>query len=99
MSDTTETVLGCAGILKNAVGVIGIIVIIGLCIIPVIKVLMLMIGYYITSGVCELIADKKIVQVISQMGDTFKILLAILFTVVMMLIIGFTIILKLTAVI
>ena len=58
-----------------------------------------MVGYYITSGVCELVADKKIVQVISQMGDTFKILFAILSTVIVMLIIGFTIILKLTAVI
>lgn len=98
LSDTTETVLGCAVILKNSIGIIGIIVIIGICIVPLLKILLFMIGYYITGGLCEIVADEKIVKVITQMGDTFKILLGMLLAVMAMLIIGSTIIVKVTSV-
>lgn len=98
LSDTTETVLGCAVILKNSIGIIGIIVIIGICIIPIVKILLFMIGYYITGGLCEIVADEKVVKVITQMGDTFKILLGMLLAVMTMLIIGSTIIIKVTSV-
>lgn len=97
LSDTTETVLGCAVILKNSVGIIGIIVIIGITIIPLIKILSIMISFYLASGICQLVADEKIVKVLSQMGDTFKILLGMLAAVTAMLIIGTSIVIKITA--
>jgi len=37
LGDAVDSVLGCGVILKNALGVVGIIVIIGICIIPVVK--------------------------------------------------------------
>ena len=43
LSDTTETLLSCAALIKNSVGVIGIIVICGVCIIPLIKIFLYMI--------------------------------------------------------
>ena len=43
--------------------------------------------------------NKKITKIITQMGDTFKILLAMLFSVMTMLIIGATIIIKVTLVV
>lgn len=46
-----------------------------------------------------MIADEKITKIITQMGDTFKILLAMLFSVMTMLIIGATIIIKVTLVV
>lgn len=97
LSDTTETVLGCAVILKNSVGIIGIIVIIGITIIPIIKIIFMMLGFYITGAVCEMVADEKIVKLLSQMGDTFKILLGMLAAVTAMLVIGTSIIIKTTA--
>ncbi|MBR3249613.1 MAG: hypothetical protein IKF83_02820 [Clostridia bacterium] len=35
--DAVDTVLGCGVILKNAVGMVGVIIIIGICIMPIIK--------------------------------------------------------------
>ena len=57
---------------------------------------MLMITYYIGSAICEPIADEKIVKLLGQMGDTFKVLLAILCSLSVMLIIGTTLVMKIS---
>ena len=96
LGDAVDTVIGYASILKNAVGVIGVIVIIGICIKPIIQLVLLMITYYLGASLCEPIADEKIVKLLSQMGDTFKILLAILCSLSVMLIIGVTLVMKIS---
>ena len=94
LGDATDAVIGCAGILKNAVGFVGILVIIGICIVPIIKLALLSFTYYITSCVCQPIADEKVIGLLDSIGDTFKILLGIIFCVSVMLIIGLTIVMK-----
>lgn len=96
LGDAVDTVIGCTSILKNAVGVVGVIVIIGICITPIIKLVLMMATYYIGSAICEPIADEKIVKLLSQMGDTFKVLLAILCSLSVMLIIGTTLVMKIS---
>lgn len=96
LGDAVETVLGCAGILKNAVGVVGVIIIIGICIVPIIKLSVLTMLYYLAAAICQPIADTKIMKLLEQMGDTFKILLAILCSVAVMLMIGVTIAIKMS---
>lgn len=96
LGDAVDTVIGCTSILKNAVGIVGVIVIIGICITPIIKLVLLMATYYIGSAICEPIADEKIVKLLSQMGDTFKVLLAILCSLSVMLIIGTTLVMKIS---
>lgn len=63
---------------------------------PIIKLTILMLMYKITAAVAQPIADEKIVGVIEQMSDTFKVLLAILFSISVMLIIGITLIIKIS---
>lgn len=96
LGDATDAVIGCAGILKNAVGFVGIIVIIGICIAPIIKLAVLSFTYYIASCICQPIADEKVIGLLDSIGDTFKILLGIIFCVSVMLIIGLTIVMKVT---
>ena len=96
LGDAVDTVIGCTSILKNAVGIVGVVVILGICILPIIKLVLLMITYYIGSAICQPIADKKIIELLSQIGDTFKILLAILCSVSVMLIIGTTLVMKIS---
>lgn len=98
LSDTAETVLGSGIVLKNAVGIIGVIVIVGICAIPIIKLGVLTLIYHVLSAVCQPIADKKIVDIIEQMKDTFKILLAIVCSISIMLIIGVTIVIRISSV-
>lgn len=96
LGDAVDTVIGCSNILKNAVGVVGVIVVIGICALPIIKLTILTITYYIASAICQPIADDKIVSLLSGMGDTFKVLLAMLISVSVMLIIGVTLVIKIS---
>lgn len=96
LGDAVETVIGCGAILKNAVGIIGVVVIIGICITPIIKLAILMGLYYLCAAVCQPIADEKIIKLLEQMGDTFKILFAILCSISVMLIIGVTLVIKIS---
>lgn len=94
LGDATDAVIGCAGILKNAVGFVGILVVVGICITPIIKLSLLSFTYFIASCVCQPIADEKVIGLLDSISDTFKILLAIIFCVSVMLIIGLTIVIK-----
>lgn len=96
MGDTVDSVIGCSNILKNSVGIIGVIIIIGIVCVPIIKILVLWLSFKITSVVCEVCADGKIVKLIDQIADSYKILLALLFSVSIMFIIGITIVIKIT---
>lgn len=96
LGDAVDTVIGCSSILKNAIGIIGVVVVIGICIAPIIKLTILMAVYYLGAALCQPIADSKIISLLEQMGDTFKILLAILCSVSVMLIIGVTLVINIS---
>jgi stage III sporulation protein AE len=96
LSDTTETLLGSGVILKNAVGFVGVIVIIGICATPIIKLTVLTLLYQVLSAICEPLADKKILNIIEQMKDTFKTLLGMISAISVMLIIGVTIVIRIS---
>lgn len=65
-----------------------------ICIIPIIKLTTLMAVYYLGSALCQPIADDKIVKLLGQIGGTFKLLLAIMCSISVMLIIGVTLVIK-----
>lgn len=96
LGDSIDTVLGCASILKNAVGVVGVIIIVGICVIPIIKLATLTIIYNLASAICQPIADEKIVKLLEQIGGTFKVLLAIMCSISVMLMIGTTLVVKIS---
>ncbi len=96
LGDGVDSVLGSTVILKNAVGVVGVIIIIGICILPIIELASFSIMYSIASGVIEPIADKKIVKLLDEMGSIFKLLLAIVTISSVLVIIGVTIVIKIS---
>ena len=83
-------------ILKNAVGVVGVIVIIGICIMPIIKLGTFCIMYYLGASIIQPLADNKIVKLLEDMGGIFKLLLAIICSVSVLLIIGITLVIKIS---
>lgn len=96
LGDAVDTVLGCGIILKNAIGFIGVIIILGICIMPILKLATLTFCYKLLAGLCEPIADGKIVKLLEQMGDIFKVLMAILCSISVMVIIGTTLVIKIS---
>lgn len=63
---------------------------------PIIKLTVLTVLYSFSSAIAEPLADKKIVSVLEQISGTFKVLLAIVFSIATLLIIGIAIILKIS---
>ena len=96
LGDVVDSVLGCGVILKNAVGFLGVIVIIGICILPILKLSILTISYKLVASISEVVADSKIVSLLEQIADIFKILLAILVSVSFMVMIGTTLLVKMS---
>ena len=96
LGDVVDSVLGCGIILKNAVGFVGVVIIISICIVPILKLSVLTISYKLVASISEVIADAKIVKLLDEMGDILKILLGILFTIFFMVIIGTTLLIKMS---
>lgn len=96
LGDVVDSVLGCGVILKNAVGFVGVIIIIGICILPILKLMVLTFSYKLVASVSEVIADEKIVKLLDEIADIFKILLAILVSIMFMVIIGTTLLIKMS---
>lgn len=96
LGDAVDTVLGCGIILKNAVGLIGVIVVVGICIMPILKLGILTMAYKLMSAICEPIADKNITSLLDQIGDVYKIFLAILCSISVMLIVGTALVVKIS---
>ena len=63
---------------------------------PILKIGVLTIAYSLASGIIQPIADEKIVKLLGDMADIFKILLAILCAISIMLIIGTTLVIKIS---
>lgn len=96
LGDVVDSVLGCGVILKNAVGFIGVIVVLGICIMPIIKIGTLSIIYSLAAAVIQPVADEKIVKFLDEMGGVFKLLLGILCSLSVLLIIGVTMVVKIS---
>ena len=96
LGDVVDSVLGCGVILKNAVGFIGVIVVLGICVMPIIKIGTLSIIYSLASVVIQPVADEKIVKLLDEMGGVFKLLLGILCALSVLLIIGVTMVVKIS---
>ena len=61
---------------------------------PIIKLTIITIMYKLLGAVSEIIADKKITNMLDEIGDVFKIFLGILSSISVMLIIGTALVLK-----
>ena len=96
LGDAVDTVLGCGIVLKNEVGIVGVIIVIGICIMPIIKLSILFLSYKLLAMVSEPIADKNIVGLLEQIGDIFKIFLGMICALSFMLIIGTSLVLKMS---
>jgi len=96
LGDSVETVLGSINILKNGIGVVGVIVIVSICLAPIIKIAIIMGMYYLLSAIIEPICDNKIVKCINHVGDSMKMLLAIVTSISVMYIVAITLVVKIS---
>ena len=88
LANAIETITGYGNIIKNATGVIGIIVVLAICIKPISKLATYTIFYSLVSSLIEPITDKKIVGTFDVIIGSFKVFLGCMFATAVMSIIG-----------
>lgn len=75
IGSVAETVIGAGVLLKNAIGVAGLIVIIVICIVPIAQLLAVTLIYKFSSAALQPISDKRIVECISASAKSAEMLL------------------------
>lgn len=96
ISDTADSVLGGISITKNAVGIIGILVILIITLTPLIKSFILMTLFNLTSAICDSIADSRISKCMSVTADSMKLMFGIMVMISFLFIIAITLMIKMT---
>lgn len=96
ISDTADSVLGGISITKNAVGIIGILVILIIAITPLVKSFILMTLFNLTSAICDSIADARISKCMSVTADSMKLMFGIMVMISFLFIIAITLMIKMT---
>lgn len=79
-ADSLDMVISCVGLIKNAIGVAGILLILALLVIPVLKILAVAVIYKITAIAAEPVASKNISDSLNELGTaaiTMTVVLAI----------------------
>lgn len=92
LGSVTETVLSAGVLLKNAIGVAGLIVILTICVIPIIKLLILAFIYKCSSAVLQPISDKRIIECIGAAAKSAEMLLNSVFVGTVLFLLSITIV-------
>ena len=77
VSDTAETLVAGAGILRNAIGVFGFLAVAAICLTPFLTLGLHYLVYKGTAAFSEALADKRMAELISDVGSAFGMLLAL----------------------
>lgn len=91
LSESVETVMSCSVLIKNTVGIAGIICLALIALRPMLKIAAILILFRISAAVAEPVSDPKIVVCISRLGDSISVLFSILAAVTVMFVIVVTI--------
>lgn len=67
-ADSLDMVISCVGLIKNSIGIIGIVIIISLLIMPIIKILAVAAVYKLVAIASEPIASKSISDCLNEIG-------------------------------
>lgn len=80
ISGAAEVVLGSAVLIKNGIGVAGMIVCLIVCLVPIIQIAITALLYQLIAALIQPISDKRMVNCVASMADGTKMLLKIVST-------------------
>ena len=75
-----EVVLGTAVLIRNGIGVVGMIVCLVICLAPLIQMAVTALLYQVIAALIQPVSDKRMVDCVSSVADGSKMLLRIVFT-------------------
>lgn len=77
-TDASDTVIGASLLVKNAVGLAGVVIIIFLCAFPAIKILTMALIYNVSSAVLQPLGDSPIIKTLDTIGKSLMYVFAAL---------------------
>jgi len=96
VSDSLEVVMGASEIIGKAVGTVGIVVIILVSLVPIMKMLLCSVMFFVISAISELLnTDKRITELCDAISKQYKTLLGIMVGVIITFVIGIGIVINL----
>ncbi len=96
LSDSVETVMNCSALIKNSVGVIGVIIVFFITAMPLIKIIASLLVFRITAAICEPIGVKGIVECITSMANGISMAFSMLAAIEVMFVMVLTIIINIS---
>ena len=76
----TEIVLGTAVLIKNAVGMAGALLAVGICIFPILNMAVVTLMYKLIAALIQPISDRRIVEAVASVGNACQMLMKVVFT-------------------
>lgn len=83
-SSVTELVLGSAMLIKNGIGAAALVVLILICLVPLVKLAVIMGAYYVLAALLQPVSDERITGCLAGMGNGVKYLFQTVFTVMVL---------------
>ncbi|MDR6882731.1 stage III sporulation protein AE [Paenibacillus sp. GCM10023248] len=90
-SDATETVIGASLLVKNAIGLVGVVILIMLCAFPAVKILTLAFIYNLSAAIMQPLGDSPIIACLQTIGKSLIYVFAALAAVSLMFFLALTI--------
>lgn len=87
LSDATDTVLGCTLLIRNAAGLAAVLGVLGICLMPVLKIGALVLIYRVAGIIAEPVSDKRISKIFDEVGKSLVQVFAIVVAVAFMFVI------------
>lgn len=75
LSDAAETILASAGVLRGTVGIFGAITILGICLLPILRIAVHYLMYKLVAALSATISSGRISTLVDQIGSAFGIML------------------------
>ncbi|MBB5173079.1 stage III sporulation protein AE [Texcoconibacillus texcoconensis] len=91
-TDAADTVMGASVLLKNTVGVVGLVLLLLICAFPAIKVLAIAFIYSFSSAIIQPLGDGPLIKVLSEVGKSMLFIFASLATVSLMFFLVITVV-------
>ncbi|WNR42561.1 stage III sporulation protein AE [Paenibacillus roseipurpureus] len=90
-SDATETVIGASLLVKNAIGLVGVVILVMLCAFPAIKILTLAFIYNLSAALMQPLGDSPMISCLQTIGKSLIYVFAALAAVSLMFFLALTI--------
>lgn len=95
LADSMDTIISASSLIKNAVGIVGLLIIIGIIAMPVIKMFAIMVMFKIAAAIIQPISNEKIVKCLNDVSSYIWLVMACVIVVAMMFLLIITMIILL----